>query len=359
MARSSATRLRCEGTTRRRQGGPASPPPTPVRQRGPERSRRLAEAHLQHRQLPRVVPIPLEGHGGTRRRSAVAMGSAHRPLPGPPSRRASRAHVDQWGERRLVAAGYDGSCSSPTRFRHGIRRTRDYGSQRPPRRARAGSGSGGAPRYGGGSGAPRGARGHLAGTGAALRRDGERRGGGEGQRAEPPAGTAPSLPSPSRPGPGPVPPPSHPAHTAVPVPILIPFLLSPSPSSPPVSLPSRPIPSHPIPVPIPMLFPFPSVFHPLPHPTPISIPQMEQIKRANRLYTSDTIFLKPTLLIPPPGCPTEAPMGSAPSDPTTPTPTTPASTPHPDLTASDFLRRLDADIGRSKAAVVEQRLRAG
>ncbi|XP_042743888.1 LOW QUALITY PROTEIN: lysM and putative peptidoglycan-binding domain-containing protein 1 [Lagopus leucura] len=83
---------------------------------------------------------------------------------------------------------------------------------------------------------------------------------------------------------------------------------------------------------------------------------MEQIKRANRLYTSDTIFLKPTLLIPPPGCPSEAPMGSAPSDPTTPTP---ASTPHPDLTASDFLRRLDADIGRSKAAVVEQRLRAG
>ena len=84
---------------------------------------------------------------------------------------------------------------------------------------------------------------------------------------------------------------------------------------------------------------------------------MEQIKRANRLSTSDTLSLKPTLLIPPPGCPTEAPMGSAPSDPTTATTTT-AAPPH-DLTATDFLRRLDADIGRSKAAVVEQRLRTG
>uniref|UniRef100_A0A8C9G9W4 LysM and putative peptidoglycan-binding domain-containing protein 1 n=1 Tax=Pavo cristatus TaxID=9049 RepID=A0A8C9G9W4_PAVCR len=90
---------------------------------------------------------------------------------------------------------------------------------------------------------------------------------------------------------------------------------------------------------------------------------MEQIKRANRLYTSDTIFLKPTLLIPPPGCPNEDPMGSAPSDPTATTTTTTSTTstapPRHDLTASDFLRRLDADIGRSKAAVVEQRLRAG
>ncbi|XP_031468097.1 lysM and putative peptidoglycan-binding domain-containing protein 1-like, partial [Phasianus colchicus] len=128
----------------------------------------------------------------------------------------------------------------------------------------------------------------------------------------------------------------------------------------------HPIPSHPcshpnafpIPVRIPSFIPSP----PHPTPIPISTPQMEQIKRANRLYTSDTIFLKPTLLIPPPGCPNEAPMGSAPSDPTTTTPTaptTPSSTPHHDLTASDFLRRLDADIGRSKAAVVEQQLRAG
>lgn len=86
---------------------------------------------------------------------------------------------------------------------------------------------------------------------------------------------------------------------------------------------------------------------------------MEQIKRANRLYTSDTIFLKPTLLIPPPGCPTEAPMGSAPSDPTAATAATTTAAPPHDLTATDFLRRLDADIGRSKAAVVEQRLRTG
>lgn len=109
-----------------------------------------------------------------------------------------------------------------------------------------------------------------------------------------------------------------------------------------------------------MLFPSLSLFHPLSHlPAPISVPQMEQIKRANRLYTSDTIFLKPTLLIPPPGCPTEAPMGSAPSDPTAATAATTTAAPPHDLTATDFLRRLDADIGRSKAAVVEQRLRTG
>ncbi|KAM6365405.1 LOW QUALITY PROTEIN: lysM and putative peptidoglycan-binding domain-containing protein 1 [Pluvialis apricaria] len=88
---------------------------------------------------------------------------------------------------------------------------------------------------------------------------------------------------------------------------------------------------------------------------------MEQIKRANRLYTSDTIFLKPTLLIP-------APVGPCPEDedkdedkdaPTSPgdAPATPVPSRH-DLSATDFLRRLDAEIGRSKAAAA-QRLRAG
>ncbi|XP_021232514.1 LOW QUALITY PROTEIN: lysM and putative peptidoglycan-binding domain-containing protein 1 [Numida meleagris] len=92
---------------------------------------------------------------------------------------------------------------------------------------------------------------------------------------------------------------------------------------------------------------------------------MEQIKRANRLYTSDTIFLKPTLLIPPPEPPNEEPVGSAPSDPgdtdtATATASPPAAAPpRHDLTATDFLRRLDADIGRSKAAAVAQRLRTG
>uniref|UniRef100_A0A8C3J201 LysM and putative peptidoglycan-binding domain-containing protein 1 n=1 Tax=Calidris pygmaea TaxID=425635 RepID=A0A8C3J201_9CHAR len=82
---------------------------------------------------------------------------------------------------------------------------------------------------------------------------------------------------------------------------------------------------------------------------------MEQIKRANRLYTSDTIFLKPTLLIP-------APAGPCPEDEDVPVPpgdtsATPVPSRH-DLSATDFLRQLDAEIGRSKAAAAE-RLRAG
>ncbi|OXB55848.1 hypothetical protein ASZ78_007166 [Callipepla squamata] len=85
---------------------------------------------------------------------------------------------------------------------------------------------------------------------------------------------------------------------------------------------------------------------------------MEQIQRANRLYASDTIFLKPTLLIPAPQCPVEEPTGSRPSDPGG-TAAAAAAPPPPDLTAADFLRRVDADIGRSKAAAVAQRLRAG
>ncbi|NXV38564.1 LYSM1 protein, partial [Rissa tridactyla] len=84
---------------------------------------------------------------------------------------------------------------------------------------------------------------------------------------------------------------------------------------------------------------------------------MEQIKRANRLYTSDTIFLKPTLLIP-------APEGPCPDDKDKDAPVPPGDTPaapvpsRHDLSATDFLRQLDAEIGRSKAAAAE-RLRAG
>ncbi|XP_075593227.1 lysM and putative peptidoglycan-binding domain-containing protein 1 [Balearica regulorum gibbericeps] len=87
---------------------------------------------------------------------------------------------------------------------------------------------------------------------------------------------------------------------------------------------------------------------------------MEQIKRANRLYTSDTIFLKPTLLIPAP----VTPGGPCPADQDTPvppgdTPAAPVPSRH-DLSATDFLRQLDAEIGRSKAAAAAaQRLRAG
>ncbi|NXI43252.1 LYSM1 protein, partial [Galbula dea] len=85
---------------------------------------------------------------------------------------------------------------------------------------------------------------------------------------------------------------------------------------------------------------------------------MEQIKRANRLYTSDTIFLKPTLLIPMPTepgapCPEDEDASVRPGD----TLATPTPSRH-DLSATDFLRQLDAEIGRSKAAAA-QRLHAG
>lgn len=184
------------------------------------------------------------------------MGSVRRPLPGPPSRRASRGRGDQWGARRRGAARHDGSCSSPSHFRSGTRRPRDYDSQRPPRRARAGPGSSGAPRYGGGSGAPSGARGHFAGTGAALRSDGERR---EGRRAEPTAGTAPPQPRPHRVPcrpwscPVPIPSPSPSLSYPLPVPILSLSLCH------PVPYPSRSVPS-----------PFPSRC--FSHPCPYSIP---------------------------------------------------------------------------------------
>ncbi|KAM9169127.1 lysM and putative peptidoglycan-binding domain-containing protein 1 [Mergus octosetaceus] len=84
----------------------------------------------------------------------------------------------------------------------------------------------------------------------------------------------------------------------------------------------------------------------------------EQILRANRLYASDPIFLKPTLLIPAPGRPgglrrEEEEAGGAPADPGPPAPS------RHELSAADFLRQLDADIGRSKAAAAAaQRLRA-
>ncbi|KAM6038122.1 lysM and putative peptidoglycan-binding domain-containing protein 1 [Theristicus caerulescens] len=84
---------------------------------------------------------------------------------------------------------------------------------------------------------------------------------------------------------------------------------------------------------------------------------MEQIKRANRLYTTDTIFLKPTLLIPAPA----QPRGPCPEDEDAPVPSgdAPAAPSRHDLSATDFLRQLDAEIGRSKAAAAAQRLRAG
>nr|XP_025970737.1 lysM and putative peptidoglycan-binding domain-containing protein 1 [Dromaius novaehollandiae] len=81
---------------------------------------------------------------------------------------------------------------------------------------------------------------------------------------------------------------------------------------------------------------------------------MEQIKRANRLYTSDTIFLKPTLLIPgqlgPEEEEEEEEEGAAGL-------ACPATSRH-DLSATDFLRQIDAEIRLSKAAAT-RRLREG
>ncbi|XP_053906905.1 lysM and putative peptidoglycan-binding domain-containing protein 1 [Cuculus canorus] len=88
---------------------------------------------------------------------------------------------------------------------------------------------------------------------------------------------------------------------------------------------------------------------------------VEQIKRANRLYTSDTIFLKPTLLIPAPLQPGgPCPQDNDPDAPALPGDTSATVTPsRHDLSATDFLRQLDAEIGRSKAMAEAQQLRAG
>ncbi|XP_075301261.1 lysM and putative peptidoglycan-binding domain-containing protein 1 isoform X2 [Opisthocomus hoazin] len=81
---------------------------------------------------------------------------------------------------------------------------------------------------------------------------------------------------------------------------------------------------------------------------------MEQIKRANRLYTSDTIFLKPTLLIPAPAQPGGPLAEDGDQDAPVPPGATPAAPARHDLSATDFLRQLDAEIGRSKAAAAQR-----
>ncbi|XP_051631486.1 lysM and putative peptidoglycan-binding domain-containing protein 1 isoform X2 [Manacus candei] len=79
---------------------------------------------------------------------------------------------------------------------------------------------------------------------------------------------------------------------------------------------------------------------------------MEQIQRANRLYTSDTIFLKPTLLIPA-GSQSQPLQGDEPQDIIPDPPEPPVPSRH-DLSALEFLRHLDTEIGRSKAAAAQQ-----
>uniref|UniRef100_A0A674H9B0 LysM domain-containing protein n=1 Tax=Taeniopygia guttata TaxID=59729 RepID=A0A674H9B0_TAEGU len=89
---------------------------------------------------------------------------------------------------------------------------------------------------------------------------------------------------------------------------------------------------------------------------------MEQIQRANRLYSSDTIFLRATLLIPghrdtagdtPGDTPGDAP-GDTPGDTPEDTPGDTPGPPRRDLSCSDFLRRLDAEIDRSKEAAARR-----
>ncbi|XP_051901886.1 lysM and putative peptidoglycan-binding domain-containing protein 1 [Pristis pectinata] len=79
----------------------------------------------------------------------------------------------------------------------------------------------------------------------------------------------------------------------------------------------------------------------------------EQIKRTNRLYTNDSIFLAETLRIPVAGkqdlngaqagsLPEESPAGWA------------GDGPAPEITPSEFLRRLDTRITQSKAAALKK-----
>ncbi|XP_077646701.1 lysM and putative peptidoglycan-binding domain-containing protein 1 isoform X2 [Lonchura striata] len=83
---------------------------------------------------------------------------------------------------------------------------------------------------------------------------------------------------------------------------------------------------------------------------------MEQIQRANRLYSSDSIFLRATLLIPGHRDTAGDPPGDTPGDSPGDSPGDRPGPPRRELSCSDFLRRLDAEIGRSKEAAA-QRLR--
>ncbi|XP_059835968.1 lysM and putative peptidoglycan-binding domain-containing protein 1 isoform X2 [Hypanus sabinus] len=79
----------------------------------------------------------------------------------------------------------------------------------------------------------------------------------------------------------------------------------------------------------------------------------EQIKRANRLYTSDSIFLKEVLIIPMAGKQenngtwAESPQEGSPAG-------RPEDSPTPEMSASEFLRKIDAQITQSKAAALKK-----
>ncbi|XP_042201853.1 lysM and putative peptidoglycan-binding domain-containing protein 1-like [Callorhinchus milii] len=87
---------------------------------------------------------------------------------------------------------------------------------------------------------------------------------------------------------------------------------------------------------------------------------MEQIKRMNRLYTNDSIFLKETILIPVAGRqgPHHNGLG-APAEPERGPLDHSAEPPHPppvttEVSVTDFLRRLDSKISKCKEAAIRK-----
>ncbi|XP_067425822.1 lysM and putative peptidoglycan-binding domain-containing protein 1 isoform X2 [Emydura macquarii macquarii] len=106
--------------------------------------------------------------------------------------------------------------------------------------------------------------------------------------------------------------------------------------------------------------------------SPLRLDEMEQIKRANRLYTSDSIFLKTTLHIPILVEPKEMVNGldleeeeaeegarqpaMGEEKPALKNSSVPSAgvTPCHDLSATDFLRKLDSEISLSKKAAVKK-----
>eukprot|EP00061_Rhincodon_typus_P001914 g16121.t1 len=85
----------------------------------------------------------------------------------------------------------------------------------------------------------------------------------------------------------------------------------------------------------------------------VSVLQTEQIKRVNRLYTNDSIFLKECLRIP---IPKQGPLQNGSTVPDgAPGQSEPALDPlSPELSPMEFLKRLDSKITQSKAGAIRK-----